>query len=67
MGRCEATGNPFEVIPAAWQQLVVWREQSPYQQGSHQWLEEHLRAEGAGLVETAPGVWVLDLYLPLAE
>jgi hypothetical protein len=35
--------------------------------GSQQWLEEHLPAEGKGLVTTAGGAWVLDLYLPLAE
>ena len=65
--RCEASGDPYEVIPAAWQQLVVWREQSPYQPGSQQWLEEFLRPDGKGLVETAAGAWILDLYLPLAE
>jgi hypothetical protein len=67
VARCEATGNPYEVIPAAWQQLVAWREGSPYQSGSQQWLEEHLPAPGKGLVETAGGVWILDLYLPLTE
>jgi DNA gyrase inhibitor GyrI len=67
VARCDATGNPYEVIPAAWQQLVVWREQSTYQPGSQQWLEEHIPAEGKGLVETAGGAWVLDLYLPLSQ
>jgi len=67
VGRCEATGNPYEVIPSVWQQLVKWREGSPYQAGNQQWLEEHLPAQGKGLVETAGGAWVLDLYLPLAE
>ena len=67
VARCEATGDPYEVIPATWQRLVVWREQSAYQPGSQQWLEEHLPAQGRGLVETAGGALVLDLYLPLAE
>jgi len=67
VARCEASGDPYSVIPAAWQQLVAWREQSAYQPGSQQWLEEHLPAEGKGLVTTAGGAWILDLFLPLAE
>jgi DNA gyrase inhibitor GyrI len=67
VARCEATGEPYEVIPATWQQLVAWREQSAYQFGSQPWLEEHLPAEGKGLVQTAGGAFVLDLYLPLSE
>ncbi len=29
VGRCEATGDPYEVIPSVWQQLVMWREGKP--------------------------------------
>src|SRR5512140_2814179 len=33
---------PWEDIPPAWQRLVKWRENSPYHEGHHQWLEEHI-------------------------
>lgn len=53
---------PFEIIPAGWKRLVMWAEDSRYQIGSQQCLEEHL------LSELGPsGGWSMDLYLPLAE
>ena len=60
--RCEVLGDPDEIIPATWKQLVLWREDSRYRSAGHQWLEEHLR------LENVPGEgFVLDLYLPIAE
>ena len=67
VGRCEVTGDPGQEIPASWQKLVLWRESSKYREASHQWLEEHLRPEGKGVVEGWGFEWTLDLYLPIAE
>ena len=53
---------PYERIPAGWQALVRWLEDSPYRHGSHQWLEEHLMHE-----QTPAGSWNMDLYLPIVE
>ena len=53
---------PYERIPAGWEALVRWLEDSPYQQGGHQWLEEHLMSE-----QTTVGQWDMDLYLPIVE
>lgn len=55
-------GDPNESIPLAWKELVLWREQSPYQSANHQWLEEHLKPGEDSQVE-----FTLDLYLPIAE
>lgn len=62
VARCEVTADPGDQIPAAWQALVIWREQSAYKGASHQWLEEHI--ETANMPE---GQFTLDLYLPIAE
>ncbi len=67
VARCDTAGDPSQTIGAAWQKLVAWQAQSKYKNGSHQWLEEHLRPEGKGVVETAGGEWMLDLYLPIEE
>ncbi len=56
--------TPGEEIPAAWQRLVRWRENSPYHQGQHQWLEEHIGPLNAG-VNHLP--FTLDLYLPIRK
>jgi DNA gyrase inhibitor GyrI len=56
--RCQGV----ETIFPTWQQLVRWREESPYQGANHQWLEEHF-----GALEVPPEELVLDLYLPIAE
>ncbi len=53
---------PYEIIPGGWKQLVMWAEDSRYQLGSHQYLEEHL------FTEVMPsGGWSMDLYLPVKE
>lgn len=59
---CVISGDAYEVIPATWRELVMWREDSPYKSGSHQWLEEHLQI-GSGQSEA----WALNLYLPIEE
>jgi AraC family transcriptional regulator len=59
--RCPVSGDPGEVIPMAWKELALWREESHYRPAHHQWLEEHLIG-----VET-PGGFTLDLYLPITE
>ncbi|HEX6384575.1 MAG TPA: GyrI-like domain-containing protein [Anaerolineae bacterium] len=61
VARCEVHGDPYESIPAAWKELVMWREESRYRSASHQWLEEHIQT-GA-----MPDEFTLDLYLPIAE
>ncbi len=61
--RCDVTSaDPYDIIPATWQKLVKWRETSRYQQGNHQWLEEHLTRN-----ETGGQNFILDLYIPIAE
>lgn len=57
----DGMGDPNETIPAAWEKLALWRENSAYQFGSHQWLEEHHAAEAG-----ADNDFILDLYLPIA-
>jgi DNA gyrase inhibitor GyrI len=57
--RCEVKGD-FAKIGRCWKQLVNWREESPYQQGAHQCLEEHI-----GGVDVTDDELVLDLYIPL--
>ena len=59
VSRCEVLGDAYDVIPAAWKQLVVWRENSTHQCGSHQWLEESLGPFGS------TDSFTLDLYLPI--
>jgi hypothetical protein len=49
-------------IHSTWQQLVVWREASPYRIGQHQWLEE--------LITPPDGPWdkaQFDLYMPIRQ
>lgn len=58
----------LNVIGESWQQLVAWRESSPYRQGSHQWLEESLNPpirDGEVLID--PETAEFDLYMPIAE
>ena len=45
-----------------WQTLATWREDSRYEAGHHQWLEELLTSPTAPFEE-----YVFDLYLPIAE
>jgi predicted transcriptional regulator YdeE len=56
------TADPFDIIPATWQKLVMWLESSHYHMGKHQWLEEHLTR-----YETNEKGFILDLYLPISE
>jgi AraC family transcriptional regulator len=59
--RCEVQGDAYDIIPATWQQLVAWREDSPYRCATHQWLEEVLGPPGSS------DNFVLDLCLPITE
>ena len=61
VARCEVIGVGGGNIPAKWQQLVAWREDSKYHSAHHQWLEQHL-----GPIEVTED-FMLDLYLPIAE
>ena len=56
--RCAGLGN----IGATWQHLVSWAENSSYQHGHHQWLEEVLTPP-----PTPEDKFVLDLYMPIVE
>jgi DNA gyrase inhibitor GyrI len=67
VGRCAVNSDLDQDIGAAWHKLVLWREDSRYQGASHQWLEEHVKPEGKGVVGGAGFEWDLDLYLPIAE
>ncbi len=60
--RCQVNNMPGDTIPAGWQQLVAWREESPYSMGNHQWLEKHI-----SLGDLRKGEFDLDLYMPIAE
>ena len=56
--------EPGNEIPATWQKLVKWMENSKYHHGRHQWLEEHIGALG-DMGSDQP--FTLDLHLPIAE
>lgn len=62
VARWDGRGDPYQSIPAAWEELVLWRENSSYQTASHQWLEEQIQPGEADPVE-----FMLDLYLPIKE
>ena len=47
--------------PQIWQQLVLWRENSPYKAAHHQWLEECFNP-----LDPLDKL-IFDLYLPIAE
>ena len=49
-------------IGQVWRQLVLWREDSPYKQGHHQWLENLLTHPATPIQD-----FVFDLYLPIVE
>ena len=59
---CDVSGDPSEIIPASWENLVKWLETSHYHMGNHQWLEEHL-----ALSEADDQRFTLDLYMPITE
>jgi DNA gyrase inhibitor GyrI len=52
----------LQKIGAVWQALVNWRDESPYQEAHHQWLEALLTP-----VDVAVEEYVFDLYLPIAK
>jgi AraC family transcriptional regulator len=60
--RCDVSGNPRDIIPASWNELVKWRESSHYKLGNHQCLEEHLTG-----IDSNDQKFILDLYLPITE
>lgn len=64
-GKIEEAGS---FIPSSWKKLVEWVENSPYQMGKHQWLEEQIPVDGLSLPEmNAQGRLNLDLYLPIQK
>lgn len=59
--RCLVRQGNFEIIGNTWKKLVAWREESKYESGQYQWLEETIQEHGL------PGDdFTLDLYLPIA-
>jgi AraC family transcriptional regulator len=56
--------EPGNEIPATWQKLVKWMENSRYHHGRHQWLEEHIGSLG-DMGGDQP--FTLDLHLPITE
>jgi len=52
----------LENIGRVWEELVKWRENSPYQHANHQWLEHLLNP-----LERDPSKFVFELYLPVKE
>lgn len=57
--RVELITAPYDQIPAGWMALNRWLEESRYQMGRHQWLEEHIGIPGSDRFS-------LDLYMPIA-
>lgn len=57
----------LKVIGEAWQQLVAWRESSPYRNSRHQWLEEALTPPIHGTDNIDWDNVEMDLYLPIAK
>lgn len=53
-------------ITEGWQQLVTWREDSPYKPAHHQWLEEALTPDSFISGESDMDAAVFDIYLPIA-
>jgi DNA gyrase inhibitor GyrI len=51
-----------ENIHETWKQMVAWLEESKYEHGSHQWLEEHLTP-----MDTPFEDFELNLYAPITE
>ncbi len=60
VARCQVKGDAYQSIPAAWQALVQWCEDSPYRMTSQQCLEEMVEKD-----KLADGEFTLDLYLPV--
>jgi AraC family transcriptional regulator len=66
---CEGmVDNAGDFIPSAWKKLMEWLENSPYQMGKHQWLEEQLPVEGLTIADMyKQGKISLDLYIPIKK
>ena len=61
-------GSPYDLIPQTWHKLVAWREKSAYKGAEHQWLEEQISPEEAGIsLDVSKGEFILDLYLPIRK
>lgn len=61
VARCEIPAGHYDAIGETWKKLVTWREDSEYQYGRSQWLEQ-------SIVSDKPGIeLILDLHLPIAE
>lgn len=58
---CEVIDGNYELIGATWKKLITWREDSKYDCGYYQWLEETIRMESV-----PPGDLVLYLHLPIS-
>jgi len=69
MAHCEGEmQNAGEFIPSAWSKLMKWLENSSYQMGKHQWLEEQLADDGLTLPEMGKtGKLSLNMYLPVKK
>jgi DNA gyrase inhibitor GyrI len=65
--RCPVPQGNYEVIGATWKQLVAWREDSPYQYATHQWLEKSVLSPLWNIPMPAGVEFALDLYLPITE
>jgi DNA gyrase inhibitor GyrI len=64
VARCDVQGNPGEVIPSTWNELIVWGKENNYKRAHHQWLEEHIGPADEPIDEEG---FVLDLYMPIME
>lgn len=62
VAQCDVIDGNYELIGATWKKLVAWREDSEYECGHFQWLEETVRMESV-----PPGDLILDLYLPISR
>jgi AraC family transcriptional regulator len=67
--RCSGSmASAGEFIPSAWKNLVEWLENSPYQMGKHQWLEETLPGDDLSFPEMyTQGKMKLDLFMPISK
>ncbi len=61
-GLYAVTRCTLPVIFETWQEFVVWRENSRYRSGQHQWLEEAFLPHEPSMDDME-----LDLYMPIAE
>lgn len=66
---CEGTVDQAgDFIPSSWKKLMEWLENSQYQMGKHQWLEEQVPGEGLSVTDMyEQGKLSLDLYMPIKK